>query len=78
MIDELNFAPEFFGPYDREIVLPPGVCTECGGAGQLMGGDGGGPNGEATEFGYTCGCYRCGGSGYAFVFGGEVGNAETR
>jgi len=45
------------------VQLDPDVCEECGGSGEIIYGDGGGPDGTPTETGYSEKCRACGGSG---------------
>lgn len=56
-----EFEPFTFGP----AVLPSfdDRCPECGGMGEIVLGDGGGPKGEATATGCTYPCDACDGTG---------------
>jgi hypothetical protein len=46
--------------------LPPGTCPECGGAGDIVYGDGG-EGGRATETGWSATCPVCWGEGRIWV-----------
>lgn len=48
-----------------QVQLDPDTCEECGGNGEIIYGDGGYPDGQATETGYSEVCPTCGGSGQA-------------